>query len=241
MEAEVKRRGRPKKNAGKEALGKILAEPTGEPEMKEVEPKRVTEAPAVSSKDDEIKWYGEIDRNSKGQRASTYPVYYYDGKIEKLEDEILSLEKNLAGVGGRQDIAETIRFDLKRKRERLDKILDSKPKLTGRQKDNVAKAVDYLAEKIRERQFSESDMKYGKYVPEEAKLMSQGSIPVTAEIAPFVKGFEIPVDKHGKIKRNDAIRMGDIMCKVLGEKFDAESLRPINPTVRGRFGGLGRE
>ena len=177
----------------------------------------------------EIKFFGEVDLNKKGMKASEYPAWYFDRLIEDMEREVSRKEKALLAGTVRSDMVEKIRGEVKREKARLSDIVNSKPKLTDLQRDKIATEYKNLSKEIGDSMFTRSDMMLGLASPhEEARRMSRPCIKINPEIAASL-GMRT---HNGQVSRNNAERA----YKIIGKRLDAntmvEALRRDKKTVR---------
>jgi len=181
---------------------------------------------AIKVEDDNIVWFTEVDFNDKGKVASDYPAYYFDTK--ELKEEIRVLSENIEDdvYKGRQKRQEVAR--LKKMEDRLDKIENGRPKLEGKTKDRVVRAMHELGEQLGSSMFSyDSHWKQTADPHTVAERMVEPCIEVRdPNVASFVKqrGFRMV---GGKINQNDASIIFKTMCKLIGEPSDTDRLRPI--------------
>ena len=175
---------------------------------------------------DEIEFFGPIDRNDKGRIVSEYPAYYNEAHVDSLKESVdqkeRALESGLIPQDARPQYLASQRMD----KEKLEKIMESKPKLSDVQKDSLARTHKQLGEKIRESMFTYTEMTKGTAdAHEEAHRMEDPVIPITKDEARLAAACGIPVS-GGKISRNQASRIWKIAGNNLGENTNVEILRP---------------
>ena len=213
-----------KKQAQKERMAKARAARKKKPAVV-VAPKTETKSIKLDS---EITWFTEVDYNDKGRLSGDLPAYYFDVQIAELAEDIRVIEDNLdlgvyTGTRKRDAVKQ-----LEEKKKRHAQIVDGKPKLKDVDRDRVSRSYRELGERIRESQYSESDMWTMKADPQkEADRMVNPCIKITDDIAGSIvkqHGGMRMVD--GKVSRNHAITAWKVMGKVLGESTNAEDLRP---------------
>lgn len=177
----------------------------------------------------DIKFFGEVDLNKKGMKASEYPAWYFDRLIEDMEREVSRKEKALKAGQVRADMVNKIRAEVEMERERLYDIVNSKPKLSDVQKDKIAKEYKNLSEEIKDSMFTRSEMMLGFAPPhEEARRMSQPCIKIDPEIA---RSYGL-TPRNGMVSRNDAERVYKVIGKYIGENTMPEMLRRDKKTAR---------
>ena len=163
-----------------------------------------------------ITFFGEVDRNSKGQISSEYPAWYFEQHLENLGEEISKMQYRIDnGLVHPTKMNDDVQ-KLKKQKERYDAILSSKPKIKGATKDKMAKIYEELGGAISESFFTESEMKLGLANPhEEAKRMVEYKIKVPPELAEAMGVRTI----KGCASRNGAAKM----WKILGRALDGHS------------------
>lgn len=182
--------------------------------------------PLLNSKG--IVYFGEVDINKKtGLPSSDYPAWCHDPQIEELKDEIRASEKAIDLELYKGKDLMRMREQLSIKKNRLEQILDSKPKVSDTDKDRIASARKELGERIGESMFTASDMMRGTADAHiEAERMVRPCVAIKSEYeAGLAKSCGMNIE-NGKISRNDAARIWKIQGKLLGESIlDAEQLR----------------
>lgn len=175
-------------------------------------------------------WFGEIDINKHGKPSSDYPAWYFDVQIKELRREIDDIERGLDNEAFQGKDKLKMKTLLAQRKERYEKIMESKPKLRDVDKDRIAKSRKELGERIGESQYCYTDMQkgaMGNADPQvEADRMVNPCIEVKNTIeADFCKQAGIRIS-NGKISRNDAVRIWQIQGKLLQEGIlSAEVLR----------------
>ena len=185
----------------------------------------------IFSEKSDIKWFAEVDINSRtGKPSADYPGWYFEQRIAGQEDEIRSLENAIEmdlykGLKKKEAVQR-----LSAMKKRHDEILESKPNLRGADKDRIAKVANDLGERIKASMPSYSDMQRGATgsvdIEQEARRMVLPCIEVKSkEEADLFKQRGINI-VNGKVSRNQAITAWKIMSKSIGaDTCDAESLR----------------
>lgn len=185
-----------------------------------------TVAPSTESKP-VVKWFSEVDLNSKGKPASDFPARYFDVHIQELQEEVDGLQKQLdLDIHRGKDLLR-IRKELATKKGRLDSINESKATFTPIVKDKIHKVAGELGERISESMFTrDANDKRLVDAHEEARRMSTPCIAVKSEIeADYYKQAGVPII-DGKVSRNHAEIAYKIMMKSVGEgSVNTEMLR----------------
>ena len=170
----------------------------------------------------DIEFFGEIDKNRSGKISSQYPAWYFDSQIEELSESIARKERSIKrGDMPSSEIGYAV-SELDKERKKLDKISSSRPKIKGKDKDDMAKVYKEIGGQIAESMFTLSDMKRGTAsAHEEARRMVKPIISVDPKLAEAcgVKTTD------GKVSRNDASKMYKIMGKLIGDNTNVEALR----------------
>lgn len=201
-------------------------------EAKKLKLTEVKEEPKdIFNEKSDIKWFAEVDINSKtGKPSADYPGWYFEQRLAEQEEEIRGLENAIdmdlyKGMKKKEAVQR-----LSAMKKRHDQILESKPNLRGADKDRIAKVTNDLGERIKATMPNYSDMQRGATgtvdIEAEARRMVLPCIEVKSrEEADLFKqrGIEIV---NGKVSRNQAITAWKIMSKSIGaDTCDAESLR----------------
>lgn len=173
-----------------------------------------------------VQFFGAADRKGKhadGKISSEYPAWYFDAQIEDLQEEIAHKKRMIDNQLVPPSELPYAREELKKQEEMFERIM-SKPKLTGKDKDDAANFYKHLADQIGDSMPSRSEMKKGLAdAHEEARRMTEpiinvrGKTDVLANMGINAKG--------GKISRNQAAKAFKIIGRVLGEPTNIEYLR----------------
>lgn len=175
---------------------------------------------------EDVKFFGEADRKGRhadGKITSEYPAWYFDAQTEDLQEEIEHKQRQIAQGLVPPSEMPYAREALKKQEETLERIM-SKPKLTGKDKDEAAKFYESLSEQICDSMPSRSDMKKGLAdAHEEVRRMTTPIINVRGQTKLLANmGIEA---KGGKVSRNQAAKAFKIIGRVLGEPTNIEYLR----------------
>ena len=181
-----------------------------------------------------IVFYGQIDRNTKGNIGSQYPAWMLEGQIEQYREGIESKKRRLARGEVPQDSIPQVMQEIERESKRLDEIVGSKPKLTDKENDEIAKVYKTLSDDIKDSMFTRTDMMKGLASPnEEYKRMKTPVIKVTDKVAELCEANGIRVES-GKVSRDGATKLWKITGAYLNEKTNVENLRRDGLSARGR-------
>jgi len=170
-----------------------------------------------------IQFFGEIDLNRDGKIVSDMPAWYFDMHIEDLEENISRKERMLESGKMVGENVPLIRGQIKQEREKLKKILDSKPSLNDKQRDRCWKAYEKLQQQIKDTMPTRKETKNGLVNPRDElkRLKDVKHITIDPTIA---SACGVKAD-HGKITGDQANKCYKILGKVLGENTNVERLR----------------
>ncbi len=171
---------------------------------------------------DKIQFFGSVDCDRDGRVTSETPAWMLERHMEYLEDEINKKKAGLARGAYESDQVPRIKGEIEQEQKRLQDIINSKPNLTGANKDKCFRAYQRLAERIKESMPTRKDSKNGLVNPyQELKRMKEKHIPIDAEMA---KACNV-TRKDGKISGDEAAKCYAILGKALGEDTNIERLR----------------
>lgn len=176
---------------------------------------------------DNVTFFGPMDRKRKDPRGaitSAYPAWYFDTHLDELKEDIDRKARDLArGVIPPSEVPYA-KEELEKQKERYDAILSSRPKLSAKEKDELAKVYKELEQQIVDSMPTYTEMMKGHADPhEEARKMTRPYISVGRH-GDLFKKMNIPMDGN-KVSRNGATRAYKILGKVLGERTNIETLR----------------
>lgn len=172
----------------------------------------------------DIEFFGEIDLNEQTKKPrSEYPAWYFDVHIEALQEGIERKQRQIdLGVVPGETILE-MKAEIEREQEKLDAIKQSRPKLTGPQKDKCYSAYQELGKQISDTMPTRKQDKAGLVNPydELKRLKKTKHISIDPDIA---KSCNVkPV--NGKVTGNEAAKCFQMLGRALGESSNVESLR----------------
>ncbi len=173
-----------------------------------------------------IKFFGEVDLNSKGKVVSTYPSWYFSHLKDNLKEEIRMDQYKIDNdLIPRSEVA-IHKQRLVDKEAKLRSLEQAIPKISGKDKDRIAKVRAELGEKISEAMFSYDQMQRGLANPhEEMRRMTEPCVKLQGEVAEMARAMNIRVGKGGVVSRTQAEKVWKIASRVLGENSNTESLR----------------
>ena len=169
-----------------------------------------------------IRFFGEVDLNAQGGRISDVPAWCFDVHMDEMEESIASKQRQIDLGIVAPDSVHLMREEIRSEKEKLNLIKNSKPDLTGNQKDKCYNAYKALGERIRDTMPTRKEMNDGLVnAHDELKRMKSKHISISPEIAKacMVK----PV--NGKITGDEANKCYRILGAALGENTSPERLR----------------
>ena len=172
--------------------------------------------------DGKIHFFGEIDLNNEGGRISDVPSWCFDVHIDEMEESINRKRRQIEMGIVAQDSIHSMKEEIRSEQERLDRIKNSKPTLTGNQKDKCYNSYKLLGERIRDSLPTRKELEQGLVsAHDELRRMKDKHISISPEIAKacMVK----PV--NGKISGDEANKCYRILGAALGEPTSTERLR----------------
>jgi hypothetical protein len=215
-----------KKKADQERMAKARAARQAKPVVEKVISEKELDAEDIATNtlkvsNSDIKWFGEVDYNDKGKLAADYPAYYFMNNVHELEEEIRTFEEDINdGVYTGPKVREA-KEKLRTMKERHESIVNSKPNLSGVQKDKVSKSLDELCDSIKASHFTYDERWKQECDPhEELRRQKNPCIDIRdSVVGSFAKEKGINV-KNGKISRDDAMVMAKIMANVLDKQLN---------------------
>lgn len=163
--------------------------------------------------------------DEKIEKGSALPAWMKDNQIRRLEEDIERMQYAIDNHRVQDVYIPRHQATLKAKKERLQSILKSKPRISGPTKDRLAKIHAEIGESISNAMFTRNDMMKGLADPhqEHKRQKLDRYIEVDPEIA------EACHVKHndGKVTRDGASVIFKITGAALGDgDTNTERLRP---------------
>jgi len=183
----------------------------------------------------EIRFFGEIDHNAKGQISSSYPAWYFTPHIEELSEEVDDLERALKSKTVPYDQIPMIEDQLKGSQARLEAIRESRPKISAKEEEDLAKVYEELSKHIANSMFTYSEEMFGTASAHEVvRRQKKFCVPLAKNLAKsLLLNYE-----DGLTTIKDAVKAWKIIGKLLGEPTNEEVLRRDRVTARSNFIGL---
>ena len=175
-----------------------------------------------------IKFFGAVDRernDANGKILSAYPAWYYDEKIDNMKNDIIVREHRLSS--GRVPTAsiEAERTALSERKDRLKAVIQSKPKLVAKEKDETAKFFRHLRDQVINRLPSRSDILKGTVeIRGEVMWKKKPSISVEGFV-PICESLGLVMPEKKMISGHQAMLALKVLGKLLGEETNIERLR----------------
>jgi hypothetical protein len=180
-----------------------------------------------------IRFFGAADRQGKtetGVIRSEYPAWYHTQRIEDLEERINRARRELERGVSTPNIAE-LRAQVERDEQILSTILESKPVLSDKDKDKLAKIYKELGDQISDSMFTYTDMMKGlANAHEEYRRNSKPCINADGMVQ-VLRECGVNIEPGQKmVTRNQATRAWKIIGGALGEQTNVEGLRKDTKT-----------
>jgi hypothetical protein len=181
----------------------------------------------------DIQFYGEVDKDRRGNRTSEYPAWYLENHMEDLQDSISSREGRLKRGEIPIDNVPYEKQELAKEKKLLDDIERSKPKVSIGERQKLVKFYRELSDEIQRSMFTHTDMQRGiASAHEEARRMVKPCIPINKDLAKLAHDCGIKVEK-GKVSRNGAAKIFKLVGKLIDEPTNIEVLR-LDEATQGR-------
>ncbi len=183
----------------------------------------------------EIKFFGKIDFNAKGNVSASYPAWYFTPHIDELKEEVSDVERALKTKSVPYDQIPMMEDKLKMSQFRYESIIGSRPKLSDVEEDNLAKVYTELSKRIADAMFSYSEEMFGTASAHEVvRRQKKFCVPIAKNLA---KSLFIDWD-DAMTTIKGATKAWKIIGKLLGEPTNEEVLRRDRSTVKSNFLGL---
>ena len=195
-----------------------------------------------------IRFFGAVDREKNdpnGKILSAYPAWYYDEKIDRLNDDIIVRENKIKSGRVPASSIEEERKELEARKERMKLIRGSRPKVTGKDKDEVVRFFRYIKDQVINRLPSRSDTERGTVnVRSEVMWKKKPSIDVSDYIV-MCESLGLAMPEKKKITGHQAMLALKVLAKLLDEEGNIERLRrdfnngtykpevPLNDMIKG--------
>lgn len=179
---------------------------------------------------DGITFFGEVDRKKEivgdkvvSRITSTFPAWYLDRNIQEMENEINMREGMLSRGETPPEEVPYAKEEIAKLTKRRNEIVGSKPRIEGKDKDDMVKAWKETGDNIREAMFTYDQMERGTAdAHKEAERMSTPCVKLPSTLAKLT-GIEL--DRKGLVTRTEAERAWKIGAKFLDESTNVEELR----------------
>ena len=169
-----------------------------------------------------IEFFGDVDRNIKGEVNAEMPAWFHDIHLADFEEKIARNQRQIKRGEVALESVPIVQQDIARLKERVKEIRASKPMLKGGQKDMIAKQYFALQTAIADSMPTHRDNKKGYVNPrDELKRWKEYHVPVDKDLA---KACNVKFEK-GKTTGNGADKMYKMMGRLLGENENIEKIR----------------
>ena len=149
-----------------------------------------------------IQFFGEFEKHPKGGYRSEYPAWMHGKLLSDMKDELKGKQKALDMRLPNANEAE-LREQIREMKTRIDDIESSRPKLTGKNKDDLMKVSDELEGHIKGTLFTRDEMRLGLAdAHRELDRSMKPTIPLRKDIADAA-GVKL---EKGKASREGAIK-----------------------------------
>jgi len=180
----------------------------------------------MSEQKEKMEFFGEVDRDYRGNIRSEYPVWYFESHFDAIKEERNSLVRRIERGEVPLEHQPYARSEVAALDEKIRSIESSRPDLGPNEKDQLMKHYNELAKKISESMFTRSEMMMGTAsANEEARRMVQPVIGLSPSLRGLGEALGVKVEQGGKISRNAAVKMWKIIAKLIGEGSNVEALR----------------
>ena len=167
-----------------------------------------------------IQFFGAVDRNKKGDIASQMPAYTFSRQIELMQEGIDQKKRALELGFVASDNEAEYKQHIARETDRMQEILDSKPRLNDSDRDLCAKTYKELRAGIKETLTTVQDEQRGFVRPhEEHRKNKSACIKITEQTVDMCEANGIPVSDKGEISRDNAVRLQ----MMIGANIDADT------------------
>jgi hypothetical protein len=175
---------------------------------------------------DKIEFFGPVDKKPDGTIRSFMPIWAQEKLCEDVEEEVGMRRRALERGEVPDDAIPGAKQGLERAEEKWNSVRDSRPKLTGEQKDICAKSRKSIGEKLTGMLFTASQMATGVDVQpfKEVEMMTEPCVKVEAHEKEGYEACGIKIRK-GKVTRQEAERVYILHSKSIGEDPSIEKLR----------------
>jgi hypothetical protein len=169
----------------------------------------------------DVQFFGEVDRNSKGEISSVMPAWYFDAHVDDMAESIARKKRSLKRGEIPPSELMYVKSQVEREEKRLEGIQNSKPDF-GKDKDRFAKAYDNIGKQISDLLPTRSDELMGYASPREE--LQKSKTPCVSIDVSVAKACGVSANK-GKITRDEAIRCYRMIGKAIGDNTNTERLR----------------
>jgi hypothetical protein len=177
-----------------------------------------------------LSFYGDIDRDSKGNVSSEYPAFYFTGKVDRLSEDIQTREARLKNpfhvFPTEQDKANLIQ-EIQDLKDRRASIESSRPKMDDAESKVVSSVYKKLGKEIQGRLYSYDAMHRGTASAQKiVDFETKPCIAVDDDIAVVAKRCNVDsFNGCGKITGAQAQKIWKICGRLLDAETNVETLR----------------
>jgi len=182
---------------------------------------------------DKISFFGKVDRkdgHADGSVMSSYPAWCFPRHIEELKESIASDERMLERGQVPVESQPDHKADIKQRKERLDQILESMPKLTSPQMAYLEKAHAELEGRIVDARFTYDEMRYGSASAYD-EMMRQKRPCIKIDPG-LVQSLNLKANEDGLVSRDEAEKAWKIIGRRIGKQTSTGVLEQRKATFR---------
>ena len=181
-----------------------------------------------------IKFFGDVDKNQKGDVGSFMPAWYSANHLDTMKETFERKERSIKRGEVPMDAIPEAKAEIVRDKEKYEAILKSKPTVDDTERNLLWKHYKALSKKIQASMFTRSEMMLGTAsAHEEADRMSLPVIELGKEELALAKSANIKITDE-KVTRNGASKIFKLIGKLLGEPTNIETLRKDRVTTAGK-------
>lgn len=171
----------------------------------------------------EIEFFGAVDKTRDGKISGVMPAWFFDVHLEKLEESVSRKKRQLERNQIPQNNVFMIKNEIKAEEDKIIEIKKTMPRVTGKDKDTVAKDYFSIGQQLAESMPTRRDEFNGfANAREELKKDTTPGIKISPEMA---RAMGVTPAKGNLITRKQAVKFYKMAGKILGENTNVERLR----------------
>jgi len=169
---------------------------------------------------DKISFFGAVDRkdgHKDGAVMSSYPAWFFNRHIDDLKESIASDERMMERGQVPVQAQPTHIADIKQRKERLDKIMESQPSLNVGQRAHLERVHRELESRIVDARFTYDEMRYGSASAHD-EMMRQ-KMPCIKMEPDIVQSLNLKANSDNLVSRDEAEKA----WKIIGRRLERQS------------------